>query len=778
MTGRAGGTIATRILRRAAMVVIVSLVTAAFPPTPRQAAGSVELPFAAAVLPPRSIAPGDASAFDRGLVTLPVGVRGARRTYPFTDAPPEIGSAVGGVIGPAGGALSSDDDQLTLTFPLGAVTEPLTISIQRHVVPAWASVPHAFYWAELHATNARHQPVHRFAVPVQLALHVPSDILALLSVGEILPAQPEDIRWWQYDDDLRQWLAQPAKYDVASSTLYVKLDHFSHGAAGSDPDAQPSAIGGLDGYATDLFTGWPIASYPFVIPPGTAGMAPDMTLHYFGGTADTTEHVPSPKPTTQADHTGYGWSLDPGRVARAADGVGFSINLAGRSGPLRLNKAEATGQGATFDGRYHTDPEHFAKIDHPWQAVSLPGPHGWVDIIECVDNPENGCHNVDDGYRSGTFGDMVTFSFTGTSITWDTQRGSDQGKADVFIDGVLWAQVDNNTGCCGLTATGYTYSGLASGAHTIVIAVTGQKSAAATAAYVFVRDFVVNGTTTTLDTQLPSSAWSAGWVSDYWVATTTDGTQYRFGYNLPAEVYSYPQPTGLRTTSGSLQWELVPPGTTGTKLIRRGETYLLDQVTDLRGNRIAFSYDLTVADLSLTGSPLSSYGRAAYLRDVRYTLHTTSPITGQRRVQIDRLPRAINGTKDYETDAEYDARVGTGASASTQRFFADQRIQDLHADVCPASCTEETQWTVSYKYAFTHSYLASNNTGASSYENRLLLTSVQPVDPNSAATLPATTFGYSATLSGALTTVTNGYGGDTVFDYTTYYAGGNTSYQY
>ncbi len=82
-------------------------------------------------------------------------------------------------------------------------------------------------------------------------------------------------------------------------------------------------------------------------------------------------------------------------------------------------------------------------------------------------------------------------SFTGTAIDWITAKGKTSGKASVTIDGVAKGTVDLYAPVQAWQSA-ISYSGLAPGAHTMVIRVLGQKRAAATGTRVVIDGFVVH----------------------------------------------------------------------------------------------------------------------------------------------------------------------------------------------------------------------------------------------------------------------------------------------
>ncbi|MET3804067.1 beta-galactosidase GanA [Nakamurella sp. UYEF19] len=85
---------------------------------------------------------------------------------------------------------------------------------------------------------------------------------------------------------------------------------------------------------------------------------------------------------------------------------------------------------------------------------------------------------------SNTTGDSVTIPFTGTAVQWIGPKADNHGLADVYLDGVKKSTVD--TYGRGAQAVFYAASGLAAGAHTLKIVVTGAKNAASNGTFVSV----------------------------------------------------------------------------------------------------------------------------------------------------------------------------------------------------------------------------------------------------------------------------------------------------
>jgi len=94
-------------------------------------------------------------------------------------------------------------------------------------------------------------------------------------------------------------------------------------------------------------------------------------------------------------------------------------------------------------------------------------------------------------------GSTATYKFTGTSITWYTLTDPYQGKATVYIDNRWKGQV-NNYAATAKYLVPRTYSGLTSGAHTILIRADGVKgSTSGRDTWAVVDAFKVGSTLTT-----------------------------------------------------------------------------------------------------------------------------------------------------------------------------------------------------------------------------------------------------------------------------------------
>ena len=76
----------------------------------------------------------------------------------------------------------------------------------------------------------------------------------------------------------------------------------------------------------------------------------------------------------------------------------------------------------------------------------------------------------DDVHYTKTNGDSMSYTFTGTGIAYITEKNTDEGNVDVYMDGVLQQTVDCTNATRLVQQTVYTASGLASGTHTLKLA--------------------------------------------------------------------------------------------------------------------------------------------------------------------------------------------------------------------------------------------------------------------------------------------------------------------
>lgn len=95
----------------------------------------------------------------------------------------------------------------------------------------------------------------------------------------------------------------------------------------------------------------------------------------------------------------------------------------------------------------------------------------------------SGYYNDTDHFTTTT-GSTAEYTFNGTSIAWYGVKGSDHGKADVYIDGVLDRTVDLYQETRSVQSLIYSNTELSSGVHTIKIVVRSDRNPSASNNYV------------------------------------------------------------------------------------------------------------------------------------------------------------------------------------------------------------------------------------------------------------------------------------------------------
>ena len=84
----------------------------------------------------------------------------------------------------------------------------------------------------------------------------------------------------------------------------------------------------------------------------------------------------------------------------------------------------------------------------------------------------------------------MTFVFRGTGVSWQTVRGPAQGRAQIFVDGVLVKTVDNYADRP-TTGVARSITGLADGVHELRIVVLGEARPVAKGAFISVDRLMV-----------------------------------------------------------------------------------------------------------------------------------------------------------------------------------------------------------------------------------------------------------------------------------------------
>ncbi|MCJ8014490.1 discoidin domain-containing protein [Paenibacillus sp. KQZ6P-2] len=129
----------------------------------------------------------------------------------------------------------------------------------------------------------------------------------------------------------------------------------------------------------------------------------------------------------------------------------------------------------------------------------------------------SGYYNDTDHFTT-TAGSTAEYTFNGTSVAWFGVKGSDHGKADVYIDDVLDSTIDLYQETRSVQSLIYTKTGLPNGVHSIKIVVRSDRNPSASNNYVEV-DYLEYADKGEIDQTPPSDA---TFVADVTVPTNTD----------------------------------------------------------------------------------------------------------------------------------------------------------------------------------------------------------------------------------------------------------------
>src|SRR5207253_1180121 len=117
-------------------------------------------------------------------------------------------------------------------------------------------------------------------------------------------------------------------------------------------------------------------------------------------------------------------------------------------------------------------------------------------------------HSGSSAVLSADTGARATLSFNGTGVNWIAYQDEWSGIARVYLDGTLKGSIDTYSTPQHAQKVMYSVAGLASGSHTLVIEVTGTKSAASGGAWIWVDafDVISGGSSTTATTGSTSTS--------------------------------------------------------------------------------------------------------------------------------------------------------------------------------------------------------------------------------------------------------------------------------
>ncbi len=228
----------------------------------------------------------------------------------------------------------------------------------------------------------------------------------------------------------------------------------------------------------------------------------------------------------------------------------------------------------------------------------------------------------------------------------------------------------------------------------------------------------------------------------YWMVTTKDGTQYRFG-----------------CTENSTQRWLEYYGHPIRQLLRYPSRYYLDKVTDTNGNYMTYSYTKESTDWTtwlLWQTYTDVRDDAVYLQEISYTGNDGTGLVPQRKVTFSYVDRTISDTHDYPDQPD---------GGPLPKAYLTKLLDSVTVALTLTARTVRT-------YEFEYDYKSSDE--GNGPHNNLVLEDLT-LHGTTGVTLPSTTFQYHPVdapqlAQGLLFRVDNGYGAKMEYEYRPYNA--------
>lgn len=149
----------------------------------------------------------------------------------------------------------------------------------------------------------------------------------------------------------------------------------------------------------------------------------------------------------------------------------------------------------------------------------------------------SGAYNGYDSYSSGT-NNFVQLSFSGTSVKWIGSKGSNFGKADIYIDGVLDV---SDLDCYSSTPREqqilYNKTGLVAGKHTIKVVVKGTKNASSSDYNLVFDEFEYEAATSTGWTRVDEGGSGVSYSGTWYSASDSNAFNGAYKYNNTSNNY-------------------------------------------------------------------------------------------------------------------------------------------------------------------------------------------------------------------------------------------------
>ncbi|MGW1557705.1 polymorphic toxin-type HINT domain-containing protein [Streptomyces sp. NPDC002144] len=242
---------------------------------------------------------------------------------------------------------------------------------------------------------------------------------------------------------------------------------------------------------------------------------------------------------------------------------------------------------------------------------------------------------------------------------------------------------------------------------------------------------------------------------EYWRVTTTDGTQYFFGYNrLPDWASGKPETNSAWTTPvfGNDDTEPCHASTFAASWCQQGWRWNLDYAVDTHGNAITYYYnkETNYYARNMKSADKTVYDRGGYLDHIEYGLQSSAVYSAKPLARVDFasaercLPETgvscdastIDDKKFYWYDTPWDLNCKSGSDCynASPSFFSRKRLTEVTTKALQSDGTYKAvdDWALNHRW------------GKSDIDYQLLLDSIQHTGKSSTPeiTLPKVTFAY------------------------------------
>jgi hypothetical protein len=206
----------------------------------------------------------------------------------------------------SGGQYTTGDNEILVNLPAGAITGTGTLlvgDLQNALMP---EIPLSENVFEIQLIDqATGQEIHTLAQPATIQVKYSDEI----------PTDAErDLALYYYNPTTELWERLASTVDPVANTLTAETTHFSVFDMKVE-DWQAANLPTVANFQVSQFTGAATYSVGLVVPPGPAGLQPNLSVSYNSQTVDGGSSM------TQASWVGMGWSLDTGHIERDTNGT-------------------------------------------------------------------------------------------------------------------------------------------------------------------------------------------------------------------------------------------------------------------------------------------------------------------------------------------------------------------------------------------------------------------------------------------------------------------------